>query len=118
MRFATAGLIQSQPKPETKIEDAKFIAMITDRSKPANAPEMLKPTGKWTAKQALADEFRARRDRNITWIRETQEPLRSTYTKMPAGVVDSYQALLLIPSHTERHLAQINEVKATAGYPK
>ena len=69
--------------------------MITDRSKPAQAPEMLKPSGKWTTKQALIDEFRSRRDRNITWIRETQAPLRSTYTKMPMGVVDTYQALLL-----------------------
>jgi hypothetical protein len=37
---------------------------------------------------------------------------------LPFGVADTYQALLLIPAHTERHLAQINEVKASAGFPK
>jgi hypothetical protein len=118
MAFSTTGLKRSEPKPETRMEDAKFIAIVADRSRPAQAPEMLRPSGKWKTRQALADEFRARRDRNIAWIRSTQEPLRHTYTKMPMGVVDTYQALLMIPSHTERHLAQISEVKSSAGYPK
>jgi hypothetical protein len=116
--FAMAGLKKSLPKPESKIEDAKVVAMMTDRSKSANAPEMLKPTGKWPTTQALIEEFRARRERNLNWIRATQLPLRSTYTKMVPGVIDTYQALLLIPAHAERHLAQINEVKASPGYPK
>jgi hypothetical protein len=118
MQFATAGLKQSQPKPETKLDDAKVIAMMTDRTTRAQAPEMLRPSGKWLTMQAMIEEFRTRRDRNITWVRSTQEPLRITYTKMPFGVVETYQALLLIPAHTERHLAQINEVKSSSGYPK
>jgi Domain of Unknown Function (DUF1080)/DinB superfamily len=116
--FATVGLKKSAEKPETKLADEKFVAMITDRSKPAQAPEPLRPSGKWPTTQAMVDEFRARRDKNLEWIRETAEPLRSTYTKMPMGVVDTYQALLLIPAHTERHLAQIDEVKASSGFPK
>jgi hypothetical protein len=118
MQFATAGLKQSQPKPETKMEDAKITAMMTDRSKPAQAPETLKPSGKWPTSRALIEEFRARRDRNLSWLRSTQEPLRFAYTKMPFGVADVYQALLLVPAHTERHLEQIKEVKASPGFPK
>jgi hypothetical protein len=118
MQFVTAGRKQSLPKPDTKMEDAKFIAMVTDRSKPAQAPEMLKPSGKWPTVKAMIEEFRVRRDRNLSWLRSTQEPLRTTYTKMPFGVVDAYQALLMIPAHTERHLGQINEVKSSPGFPK
>jgi hypothetical protein len=116
--FATAGLKKFVPKPGTKIEDEKFVAGILDRSKPAEAPEMLRPSGKWPNPDAMVNDFRARRDKNLGWLRVTQEPLRSTYTKLPFGVADTYQALLLIPAHTERHLAQINEVKASAGFPK
>jgi hypothetical protein len=92
--------------------------MMTDRSTRAQAPEMLKPSGKWPTTQAMLEEFRTRRDRNLSWLRSTQEPLRTTHAKMPFGVVDTYQALLLIPGHTERHLAQINEVKSSPGFPK
>jgi hypothetical protein len=117
-QFATAGLRKSAPKPETKIEDEKFIAMMKDRSKPAQAPEMLKPSGKWTTTAALVSEFQVRRDKNLAWLRATQDELRSTYIKFSIGMVDTYQALLLVPAHTERHLAQIGEVKASADFPK
>ena len=32
--------------------------------------------------------------------------------------MDAYQAMLMLSAHSERHTAQINEVKAAAGYPK
>jgi hypothetical protein len=32
--------------------------------------------------------------------------------------IDAYQWLLFLCAHTERHLAQIREVKASAGFPK
>jgi hypothetical protein len=32
--------------------------------------------------------------------------------------MDAYQWLLFLCAHTERHLAQIREVKANAGFPK
>jgi hypothetical protein len=118
MQFATAGLKQSMPKPDTKLEDAKIVAMMTDRTTRAQAPEVLRPSGKWPTVQAMLEEFRARRDRNLAWLRSTQEPLRTKYTKAPMAVVDTYQALLLVPAHTERHLAQIDEVKSSPGFPK
>jgi hypothetical protein len=31
---------------------------------------------------------------------------------------DAYQWLLFLSAHTERHTKQIEEVKATAGFPK
>jgi len=92
--------------------------MMNDRSKPAQAPEMLRPSGKWADTRAMVNDFKARRDKNLAWLRSTQEPLRDTYTKFPIGIVDTYQALLMVPAHNERHLAQIDEVKQSAGFPK
>jgi hypothetical protein len=36
----------------------------------------------------------------------------------PLGDLDGYQWLLLLASHTERHVAQMDEVKGQAGYPE
>lgn len=33
-------------------------------------------------------------------------------------IVDAYQLILLISAHTNRHVQQINDVKADAGFPK
>ena len=33
-------------------------------------------------------------------------------------VMDAYQLILLISAHTERHTAQLNEVKRNPSYPK
>jgi hypothetical protein len=37
---------------------------------------------------------------------------------MPTGTVDSFQGILFINGHAERHLAQLKEVKADPNYPK
>lgn len=116
--YATAFVARPVPAPATKMDTDSLVKNTTDRSKPANAPAELKPTGRWTAGFVLTDEFRNRRDRVIRYLNETKDPLRTTYARWGSNVVEVYQALHTIPAHTERHLAQINEVKAAAGYPK
>ena len=38
--------------------------------------------------------------------------------KLIDGNMDVYQWFLMISSHSQRHILQIREVKANAGYPK
>jgi hypothetical protein len=102
----------------TKLKDEDFVAGMNDRSQPAQAPEMFKPSGKWTSREAVLDEWKARRDRNIKWLWETRDDLRGTLVKFGPGMVDAYQVLLAVPAHTERHLKQIAEVMASPNYPK
>jgi hypothetical protein len=104
--------------PEGKMKTEELVDRMKDRSKPANAPAELRPTGRWQPGPELVNEFRTRRDRMIQYIGETKDPLTSTYGKWGPMVTDVYQALHAIPAHTERHLMQISEVKASAGYPK
>jgi hypothetical protein len=91
---------------------------MSDRSNPAQSPEMFKPSGRWASREDLVEEFRTRRDRNIRWLWETRDDLRGTLVKSAFGNIDAYQMLLLVPGHTQRHLKQAAEVKAAAGYPK
>jgi Domain of Unknown Function (DUF1080)/DinB superfamily len=117
--MALSGLKNSAGNPgASKIKDEELIARMTDRSHPAEAPEMFKPSGKWATREALVDEFKARRDRSIEWLRQSRNDLRGNFVKFGPGAVDVYQMLLAIPAHTERHLQQIAEVKASPGYPK
>jgi len=118
------GLIQTQmltaPAPTgERMADEKLIAVITDRSKKATAPEMLKPVNKWATREALTKDFNTARDRTIEWIKTTKEDLRAHAAPHPAfGSLDVHQWVLLVAGHSARHTAQIEEVKTQNGYPK
>jgi hypothetical protein len=116
--YAQAFFANPLPAPETGARTEEMVEAIKDRSKPANAPSELRPAGRWQAGPEVVDAFRSRRDKMIQRISETKDPVQSTYGKWGSSVVSVYQALHTIPAHTERHLAQINEVKASSGYPK
>ena len=63
--------------------------------------------------------FQQRRDRMVAFVESTQEDLRAHSTPHPLlKTMDAYQWILLISAHSERHTAQIEEVKAQPGYPK
>jgi uncharacterized damage-inducible protein DinB len=116
------GKLMSAPpvdsRPEGTIKDEDVLKRLTDRSQKAQAPETLQPKRKWATREELAGAFRASRDRTLDYVRTTGDDLRSRYGKHPVGNLDAYQWLLLISAHSERHVLQLLEVKASAGFPK
>ncbi len=100
--------------PLTREQDEAVLAMVTDRSKKFNAPEPLRPSGRWASPEDAERAFKERRDRTISFIRETESGLRSHSQNNR----DAYQWFLFLSGHSERHTAQINEVKADPGFPK
>jgi hypothetical protein len=117
--YVASGLDKSQPAPgDSKVPDDKFVAMMKDRTQRAEAPSGIRPTGQFPSRDAARGEFSRRRDKNIGWIRDTDKNLRGNYVKLMVGIADIYQGLLMIPAHTERHLAQIADVQGHANYPK
>jgi hypothetical protein len=117
-QLASSGLKNpASNAPANKIADETVIARMTDRSHKAQAPEPFKPTGRWKTPDEIVQHFLQSRDRNIAYLK-TPENLRGFLVQSPFGTLDVYQALLMIPSHTERHLAQIAEVKTSPGFPK
>ncbi|MEO7143822.1 MAG: DinB family protein [Bryobacteraceae bacterium] len=99
------------------LDDETVIRLMTDRSHKVQAPQPFQPTGRWT-REEIVRTFRERRDANIYYMEHTLNNLRGSHVQSPRGVIDCYQAMLMIPSHTARHLAQMQEVKDSAGYPK
>ncbi|MCC6536334.1 MAG: DinB family protein [Bryobacterales bacterium] len=102
-----------------KANDAKILSMVPDRSEKFQAPEPLKPAGKFAEVKAGLAEFERARKANLTFIKTTTADLRAHVSPHPVlKEMDVYQWLLTLSAHTERHTKQILEVKADAKFPK
>jgi hypothetical protein len=117
------GIVKQPADPtkrsEVKVTDEQIEKGILDRSNKFKAPEMLQPVGKFPSTDAAIQAYTSRRDSTIDYIKTTQDDLRNHFTVHPAfGTVDTYQLLLMLAGHSERHTLQIEEVKATPGFPK
>jgi hypothetical protein len=103
---------------KTKGKETLILKAIPDRTKRAQAPEMLQPKGKWPTEAATAAAFKEARAQTIALAKDASRDLRAYASLNPAlQELDAYQWLLFLSAHTERHTKQIEEVKATAGYP-
>jgi uncharacterized damage-inducible protein DinB len=116
-------LMQSPAAPEkreqVKGKDEMILQRMPDRSHKAQAPEMLRPTGRWPTEADLAKAFEESRKANMDYVRTTNDDLRDHFFDHPAfGTMDGYQWLLLISAHSARHTAQIEEVKADPNFPR
>jgi uncharacterized damage-inducible protein DinB len=102
-----------------KVTDEQVLKVMPDRSQKRKAPDFLAPAGKWATRDAAASEFTRLRDAHIAYADQTQDDLRAHFGEHRAvGELDAYQWLLVISAHTERHVLQIEEVKANGKYPK
>lgn len=115
---AVQGPADASRRSEVKLTDEEVVRLMTNRSGKANAPEVLKPLGKFSTTEAALQTFVQQRDKTIEYLKTTPEELRTHYWKHPMGLLDTYQALLLLAAHSERHRQQIEEVKTSLGFPK
>jgi hypothetical protein len=116
-------IMQSPAAPEkreqVKGKDELILTKVPDRSHKAQAPEFLRPTGRWATEAELIKAFDDARAANIHYIDTTNDDLRDHFFDHPAfGTLDGYQWLLLISAHSARHTEQIEEVKADPNFPK
>ena len=79
------------PGRDVKKIDAAVEAMIPDRSHKAQAPEPLVPNNRFGSSEGMDGLV---------------------------GKMDGYEFILLIAAHSERHVKQIDEVKADPNFPK
>lgn len=125
---AIFGLIQKQimtspaapeKREQVKGKDEMILQRMPDRSHKAQAPEFLRPTGRWATEADLAKAFEESRKATMDYARTTTDDMRDHFFDHPVfGTLDAYQWLLLLSSHSERHTAQIEEVKADPNFPK
>jgi len=121
--LVSGKIMKSPPAPEKRAEvkgkEETILKAIPDRSRKAQAPEQLKPTGRFATRGELTKEFESIRGKEISFVADTKEDLRSHFEEHPfLKTMDAYQWLLFNGAHCKRHTAQILEVKADPNYPK
>ena len=104
-------------KDEFRIGDVSVILTITNRQQKFQAPEAVRPNGRWKTVPDLLTNFGTTRQTSIDYLKNMKDDMRSHFAQMPFGKLDAFQSYLFMIGHSERHLAQLKEVKADAKYP-
>ena len=101
---------------KTDATDAGIMWYGIDRTNRARTGEARVPHGQFAdVSQSLAS-FRKLRMSMTEYATSTKDDMRAR--KLLEGNMDVYQWFLMISSHSQRHILQIREIKAHAGYPK
>ena len=86
-KLVSEKIMKSPATPEKRAEvkgkEETILKVIPDRSRKAQAPEQLKPTGKWATRAALVKDFETTRGQEIAYLKETKEDLRSHFEDHP-----------------------------------
>jgi len=106
-------------KSEVKVTDESILNGIPDRSNKVKTFDALVPKGTYPTPSATAKAFKEMRNNHISFLKKTPEDLRNHFVDTQfMGTMESYQMLLFIAAHSNRHLKQIEEVKADPNFPK
>ena len=114
-------IVQAPAAPDQKsaVTDDFILKAVVDRSHKFQAPEALRPKHTFATPQEIIDHFKQSRERTIAYVLDTQDDLRGHFFDHPVlKTMDAYQWILLLSAHSQRHTAQLNEVKANANFPK
>jgi len=99
-------------------KDEIVTSVITDRTSKLKAPDPLQPTNRFGDHEGSLAEFHRVRSATIVLVRDTKD-LRSYAGDHPVfGQMDALGWVLFLSGHSERHTAQIEEVKAHPLFPK
>ncbi len=96
--------------------DAEIIASMQDDAWHGTAAEPVQPRRSFPSGPAAAAAFLERREQTIEFVQDTEDPLRNHTFPHPAyGPLDSYQWLLMLAHHSDRHIRQIERAKHVRG---
>ncbi|MEP7319477.1 MAG: DinB family protein [Panacibacter sp.] len=119
----TNGAIQAAANPEKRADikatDEQVVQMIESRErKVKTAPPMEPQNTPYKSMTEALESFKTNRGKLIEYVKTTDTDLRNHVASLPMGTYDSYQMILFIAAHSNRHTQQIEEVKADPNFPK
>jgi hypothetical protein len=114
-RFLTTRLLH-QPlaagDPSRRVQDADLLKFFTDRTRSLDAPEFVRPKGRWTNREEMTSAIRAATSGIVAWVRETPADLRAFGLPHPIfGPLDGIQWINFLALHTDRHAKQALEIR-------
>jgi uncharacterized damage-inducible protein DinB len=110
----------SAQREKADLTDEEWMQRVSDRSGKRPSPPTLVPTGRWSNATEVEKSFRAARKVTVEYAQSlTEIELRGHVKEAPSGtMLDGFQWMLLLTTHTKRHTLQVEEVKADANYPR
>jgi hypothetical protein len=103
----------------TKGKTEILLQVMAPRLGKAKAPEDIVPTGT-VPRAELMKRFAVARANTLKFVEDTDLPIKAHLAEHPFPIfnpLNAYQWVLYIPLHNMRHDKQIEEVKATEGFP-
>ena len=113
------------PGTDSRQIETIVLERVPDRSMKAKAPAPIEPAGRWTLAETL-ERYSQNSERLVEFLESTPDLREHSLESAPLKFLtngaftsmDSYQLLLLAAGHEERHVRQIEEVKADPHYPR
>jgi hypothetical protein len=113
IQHALAQPAQPELCPTVTHKLETLIRAVPDRSRKVGGPPEVMPRREWTDFSEVVDEFERVRGRTLQFADETPRKLREHF--FPHFIfkeMDCYQWLVMIGLHADRHVLQMEEVKA------
>jgi uncharacterized damage-inducible protein DinB len=98
-------------------DDEVWTRLTRPNGRTAEAPERVRPSGRFPGRAEAMAEFTRLRQETIAYAATTADPLRQRWVRMPAGELDGVQALLMLAAHCRRHLGQIRALRGLPAFP-
>jgi len=110
-----AEIEASQPSETpvgSRLRENSILKRGADRSRPLEAPDRVRPTGRFTTLAEALGAFVTNRDQTMRYVRTTDQDPRSRTAHHPLlGPVNCYEILLIMAIHPHRHVQQIREIR-------
>lgn len=103
---------------EVKMKDDELMGIIRDRTNRVKTSETFEPSGKFGSYEETLEALISKRKEHLEYIEVTEDDLRFHYGQLPFGTVDAYQMILFMAGHTDRHIAQMEEVINHEDFPE
>ncbi|MEO9869647.1 DinB family protein [Ekhidna sp.] len=104
-------------RAEVAMSDNQLIGIITSREQKVKTRKEFEPTNSFGGFSSTIKTFKERRKENMKFVKSTDMDLRNHYIQFPFGLIDSYQGIMFISGHTQRHADQIKEIMESEGFP-
>ncbi|HEX3079613.1 MAG TPA: DinB family protein [Puia sp.] len=106
-------------RSDVKVTDDQVLQMIESRAQKVKTFPPLEPQNTpFKSCPAALSSFYDSRKMLTDFMATTSDDMRDHVVTLPFGSFDSYQMVLFIAAHSNRHTQQIEEVKADPNFPK
>ena len=107
-----------EASPADRHKERELATLVIDRTRRANAPDAVRPTGRYENLAQALDQFNAARRRTVQFAQERAADLYSKSVEHPRfGKLNGAELILIIAGHARRHAEQIREAKAAVLNP-